>query len=135
MIRISINKNSQVTNQASFPTMEEANAWLASHEGMGTFGQKAQTIQQQVEISPAVLDEEGNEIIPAQHEMQEIQIPGYVVEIEDISAKLEQEQINAEALKLLADTDYLIIREMDSGVPCPAEIKAQRQAARERIVK
>lgn len=48
--------------------------------------------------------------------------------------KSNQEKINAEALKYLADTDYLIIREMDAGTPCPAEIKALRAAARAKIV-
>lgn len=57
----------------------------------------------------------------------------YTVEIEDITAKLEQDKINAESLKYLASTDWLIIRELDSGMPCPAEIKALRQAAREAI--
>lgn len=59
----------------------------------------------------------------------------YTVEITDISAQLEQERINKESLDYLASTDWLVIREMDSGVPCPAEIKAARQAAREAIVK
>lgn len=40
----------------------------------------------------------------------------------------------AAALKFLADTDYLIIREMDAGTPCPVEIKAERAAARARIL-
>lgn len=59
----------------------------------------------------------------------------YTVEITDISAQLEQERINKESLDYLASTDWLVIREMDSGVPCPADIKAARQAAREAIVK
>lgn len=59
----------------------------------------------------------------------------YTVEIIDITAQLEQERINKESLDYLASTDWLVIREMDSGVPCPADIKAARQAAREAIVK
>jgi hypothetical protein len=51
------------------------------------------------------------------------------------SAKLEQKEINAAALKYLAETDWLIVRELDSGEPCPAEVKAERAAARARIVK
>jgi hypothetical protein len=39
------------------------------------------------------------------------------------------------ALKFLAESDFYIIREMDNGVPCPAEIKAARQAAREKVIK
>ena len=59
----------------------------------------------------------------------------YIIEITDISALLEQERINKESLDYLASTDWLVIREMDSGVACPADIKAARQAAREAIVK
>jgi hypothetical protein len=58
----------------------------------------------------------------------------YTIEITDISQQIEQERINNEALAYLASTDWLIIREMDSGLACPAEIKALRQAAREAIV-
>lgn len=57
----------------------------------------------------------------------------YSVTIEDATVELEQAAINAEAKAYLASTDYLIIRELDNGEPCPAEIKAERQAARNRI--
>ena len=59
----------------------------------------------------------------------------YTVEIEDISAKVEQERINAEALAYLASTDWMVVREIDAGVPCPVEVKAERAAARARIVR
>lgn len=59
----------------------------------------------------------------------------YTVEIEDITAQVAQEVINAEALAYLASTDWMIIREVDSGLACPAEVKAERAAARTRIVK
>jgi hypothetical protein len=39
-----------------------------------------------------------------------------------------------EALEYLKATDYLIIREMDSGQPCPAEIKQLRAAARLKVL-
>lgn len=48
---------------------------------------------------------------------------------------IEQQSINAEALKYLADTDWLIIREVDAGVPCPVEVKSTRQVMRDRIVR
>lgn len=60
---------------------------------------------------------------------------GYWVEYQDITAQVEQEKVNAEALKYLADTDYYVIRNIDNGSPYPEEIRAARQAARERIVK
>jgi hypothetical protein len=58
----------------------------------------------------------------------------YTVEIEDITAQVAQDAINAEALAYLASTDWLIIREVDAGTPCPAEIKALRAEARSKIV-
>ena len=160
MKQVSILQDNILTNQASFPSQEEAQAWLSHHEGMGSFGQKAQTIEQQVEISPAVLesqevlDENGEsfdppqfqdvEIVPAQHEMQEMHIPGYVVEIEDISAKLEQEKANAEAQAFLDSSDWKVLRhrdQQDIGLATSLsgeefqELLQQRQMAREAIIK
>ena len=59
----------------------------------------------------------------------------YTIEVEDITAQVAQEAINAEALAYLASTDWLVIREVDAGTPCPADIKAERAAARARIIK
>jgi hypothetical protein len=50
-------------------------------------------------------------------------------------SKASQKQINEEAEKYLKDTDYLIIREVDCGTQCPAEVKALRQAARNSIIR
>jgi predicted GIY-YIG superfamily endonuclease len=55
--------------------------------------------------------------------------------LKEFNARKKQEAINAEALAYLASTDWLIIREVDAGVPCPAEIKAERASARARIVR
>jgi hypothetical protein len=97
----------------------------------------------------AVMDDAGNivqEEIPARPAVYSDAIPAvthkevklraeYTVEIIDISAKVEQEKINAEALAYLASTDWMVIREMDSGLPCPAEVKSARAAARAKIVR
>lgn len=136
MIQIQIKKQEQITNKASFSTLEEANSWLSKHEGLRTFGQPKQIIQQQVELSPAVVAEDGSILQEAVLETKEIELAGdYEVEITDITSQLEQEKINAEALAFLAATDFYIIRELDNGVPCPADIKAKRQEARNRITK
>jgi hypothetical protein len=60
---------------------------------------------------------------------------GYFVEYIDISAQVEQEKINAEALAYLAYTDWMIIRETETQVACPAEIKQLRAEARLKVVK
>lgn len=136
MIQVSIKKQDEITNQGLFSSMEEAEAWLSKHEAKKTFGQPKQVVQQEIEVSPAVLDEQGVEISPAQIQIQEVQIPAsYAVVIEDLSAKLAQEKINQEALELLASTDWLIIRELDVGIPCPQDIKTKRQQARDQIIK
>lgn len=58
----------------------------------------------------------------------------YSVEILDITAQVEQEQINREALQYLADTDWYVIRSID-GIAVPLEISEARAAARLRIVR
>ena len=60
---------------------------------------------------------------------------GYEVEWIDITAQVEQEKINQESLKYLAETDWLIIREVDAGIPCPLDVKQLRAEARSKIVK
>jgi hypothetical protein len=60
---------------------------------------------------------------------------GYWVEYIDISAQVEQERINAESLAYLASTDWLTVRMVDSGVPCPEDIKLLRAEARSKIVR
>lgn len=59
----------------------------------------------------------------------------YTIQIIDITQQVEQERINKESLDYLASTDWYVIREMDSGIPCPADIKTARAAARAVIIK
>jgi hypothetical protein len=109
-------------------------------------------VEPAVEAKEAVLDEEGNIVEPAVEAKEAVYkevspaIPAvteewvklraeYTIEIEDISAKLEQERINREALEYLASTDWLIIRELDAGIVCPADVKQARSEARARIVR
>lgn len=56
--------------------------------------------------------------------------------IENISAELAQRAINAEAQAFLDSTDWMCLRALENpSKPVPEDIKAQRQAARDRIVK
>lgn len=45
-----------------------------------------------------------------------------------------QEQINAEARAYLAETDWYVIRLQETGEPVPADVLADRSAARARVV-
>ena len=93
------------------------------------------------EIEPAVeavLDDQGVEVSPAIPAVTQKWVKlkaEYTIEIDDITAQVAQDAINAEALAYLASTDWLVIREVDAGTPCPADIKAERAAARARIVR
>lgn len=135
MIQISIKKQDVVTNSATFLTLEEGQEWLSRHEGMGTFGAKASTREISVEIAPAVIDEEGTELVPALVETRTEEIPGYVVVIEDLTAKLEQDKINAEAKALLDSTDWMVIRQLETGTLVPQDVLDARAAARASIIK
>lgn len=42
--------------------------------------------------------------------------------------------LNREGKQYLESTDWLIIREMDSGVACPDEVRALRAAARLKVI-
>jgi len=134
MIKIIIKNTQDIqTHGAQFESIEIAQPWIDQCIATNSWGKSAYT-----EIIPAkeaVLDENGVEIEPAVPQ-QFIEHPAeYTIEIVDITAEVEQERINAESLAYLASTDWMVIRAQETGVPVPAEILAERQAARERIVK
>ena len=60
---------------------------------------------------------------------------GYWVEYIDISSQVAQQKINTEALAYLASTDWMIVREVETQVPCPVEVKQLRAEARLRVVR
>lgn len=151
-IQVSVTRSGVLSNQADFPSMEEAQAWVDSHVGMGSFGSPRYAMQS-VEIAPAVIDQEelldseglsfdppqfqDVEISPAQFEDQLVEVnpQGYEVSIEDVSASAAQQAINVASLKYLAETDWMVIRESEGGVACSQEIKDLRAAARLSIVR
>ncbi len=134
--------------------MEAPEAWIAEAIAQGWWGKSERLVPQsephdeadvlaveQVEVQaaiPAVLDSEGN-ILEA--EVPAVVVPHvrlraeYTVEVQDISAQLEQERINREALEYLASTDWMAIRASEGGKPMPEEIKQARAEARTRIVR
>ena len=116
-----------------YGTQEEFDQWMQIRRQMKSFGEEARIEKREVVPAiPATFDEEGIELTPEMPAIYEdVEIPGdYTVEIKDITTELEQSKINAEALAYLAATDYLIVRELDAGTPCPPEIKQARTEAR-----
>ena len=59
----------------------------------------------------------------------------YTIEITDITAQVEQDKVNADALAYLASTDWMVIRFADSGLAIPEDVKAARAAARLKVVR
>ena len=49
-------------------------------------------------------------------------------------SKVEQEKINAEALAYLANTDWMVTRMAETGIPVPQDVAQARAEARARIV-
>lgn len=142
MKKLSILKDGQEIRAGKFESQEKLNLYLEKLNTKGIVGLKPErTVAQSdcseseilsaLELTPEVLDESGQIISPAMARLP----ADYTIEIQDITAQVEQEKINQESLAYLASTDWLIIRELDSGVPCPADIKVKRQQARDRIVK
>lgn len=94
MLQITIKKNEITTNQAHFNTQEELDVWLSFHKQNNSFGVNEYSYENILEPEiPAVLDEEGNELSPEVPAVVEtIHVPAeYTIEIEDISAQIEEE--------------------------------------------
>ena len=49
--------------------------------------------------------------------------------------KITQDKINQEALSYLAETDWLVVRQMETGIAIPLDISLLRQAARIRVIR
>ena len=154
------NSKQNLSWSASFPSEAEAQAWLNSQIGKPhRLPERIESIDaeydqddvlevietEQVigynavprvdEQNQPVLDAEGIQIVDQVPNLAMVQThvrlrAQYTSEIIDISAELNLAQNQAEARKLLAETDWMIIREMDNGVPCPQDIKEKRAAAR-----
>lgn len=123
----------QITNQAQFDTQAKIDAWIVECESVEAFGKP----EHQVEI----LDEDDMSFEPKQFET----IPSeYTIEVEDISAQVDQEKINEEAQAFLDKTDFKILRhygQVSLGIELSLTeeeyliLENQRQEARERIVR
>lgn len=96
MIKISISRNNQVTNQANFQTQAEADAWLAQEVANKSFGKPAgfypisQLSPEELaqETSRKEVDELGNPLMEVM-----VEIPAqYSVATEDITAQVEAEK-------------------------------------------
>ena len=103
---------------SQFPSLSEFESWVESTRKSGAWGlPEREELDEMGEPTGVILPEE------------------FVVEIIDITEQVEQERINAEALAYLAETDWLAVRQAETGVQMPEDVRIARQAAREKIIK
>lgn len=152
MIKYTVKRNGIITNSWTSDIADESHyeecfgkpkRWvLHKDEPMAEAYDEADVLEERiVEDMPAqdaVMDDSGaivQEAIPARTHKEVKLRAEYTVEIEDISAMLELQSLSTEALRYLESTDWMIIREIDAGIPCPAEVKQARAEARTKVVK
>ena len=137
MIKVQIKKQNLVTNQAQFETQELAEAWVLKESLNGSFGKlerwlvesdfRGESIEQSVNSrQQEVL---GGEPITEYNFPQEFEII-----YEDITTQLQVQTESYAAKKYLLETDWLIIREIDTGLACPLDIKNARSQARMKVI-
>lgn len=152
MIKYNVKRNGIITNSWTSDFANESyyeecfgnpERWvLHKDEPLAKLYDEADILEERVvEDIPAmdaILDDNGiiiQEATPAKTHKEVKLRAEYTIEIVDITAEIEQQKTNEEALAYLASTDWMVIRQLDSGVAMPEEVRLARQAARERIVK
>lgn len=131
MLHLKIHKkDGSIVDIGRFSSQESMNEWIKAHTSQEVFGKNAYT--EKVEVSPSVKNDLGVEIIPAIYET--IEHPNeYTPEVIDVSLEVEQERINMEAKAYLAETDWLIIRDLETGKKPTKEILDKRAEARTKV--
>lgn len=128
------NTQGQITHGAEFGTLEQAEAWIAAQIALNSWGKSERLIMENTqELTLEDINEaiEITDIVSPLGTLKQYKFPAtFTVEIVDVTDQMAQEKERQDALALLASTDWYIIREMDSGVLTPEEIKLARAAAR-----
>lgn len=146
MIKVSILKQGVVTNEGKFDTQEHAESWVESCEQVQAFGKPAGSYS----LSSLTTEELATEIsrITEQSGLVLLEplvtIPNqYQVVTADVSAQAAAKQESEEALKLLKDTDYKVLRHLgQKALSLPTSLteeeylalEQQRQLARSKVL-
>ena len=133
MIKLIIrNKNNDITHTPEFPNEGEMQAWLDVQNQFCTLGKPERWVTEAQEDISSAVDSREVELEGQAHTEYKM-LAEYSIETVDVTAELAQQAANQQARQYLADTDWYIISEMDTGEACPADVKAARSAARSRI--
>lgn len=139
MIEVRVKKQGIVHFQAQFQTQQLADAWINEQVALKSWGKPERWVDEfecegQGEVVSEALAEQLVGGPDAEHKQYKFAAQ-YEIEQEDITAKVAQEETNAASLKYLAETDWYVIRFLESNVAIPAEVSSQRAAARAAIVR
>ncbi len=136
MIKVDIIKNNEIISSANFTTQQLADAWIAQEAANNSWGKPDRWLSFTGEPEAGYTDtREVEASIETQNRTEYFYPCEYSINQTDIAAQVAQEQLNRESEEYLKSTDWYILREMDSGVLCPQEIKTARAAARASIVR
>jgi hypothetical protein len=135
MIKVSIYKNNVLCNEAKFTTDDLANAWVEQEINNQSFGRNERWLVES-EFTDEVIEQSlESRIRNGLGNLLEYKFSAdYTIQISDISIEELARQESSEAVRYLSETDWYIIREMDSGEQCPNDIKLARAAARLKVL-
>lgn len=131
--RIENRKNNDRSWQADFSSMEEGNIWLAKQKLKAGRLDEREIEDNGQHDEEDVLSERFESLGGGNFKRYVTLQSESTYEIQDITIQYNQELTNAQARKYLADTDWYVVRFMETGTEIPEEISQQRQDAREAI--
>lgn len=118
MLKVQIKRQSNVTHEAQFTSQVEVDQWIAQCEAVQAWGKPERWLQDtpmnplSEEEKTRALEQRVSEVMG--ESVTEYLLPAeYSIEIEDVTAKLEQELTNAVALSYLAATDWYVTRQIE----------------------
>lgn len=127
------NLQGTVTHRAQWETETEADTWIAVCVQAGYFGNTDHWVEDYTGPREK-LDEADmwcEEFLENGRSRIRCHFPlNYKIEKRDVTAEVAQEEANRKALAYLLETDWYVIRELDSGVVVPDDVKQKRAEAR-----
>jgi hypothetical protein len=140
MIKVTVkNLGGQETNVSQFESDSDADLWINTQTVLKSFGKPERWIDSEdlsamgEDRSKAVASQDvgGPDDLRKQYKFA----AEFSVTKEDITAQIAQAKTNEDSLAYLNSTDWMIIRQAETGISAPAEVLTKRSQARASIVK
>lgn len=138
MIRVRVkNRSGQQTHGGDFNSSEEAHAWVVSQESIKAFGKPERWVH---EDDLSVMGEDklqaiASEDVGGPDEMKKRYkfSADYTIESEDITSEILAAVERNQALEYLNETDWYVLRKVETGVEIPDEVRNLRSEARVKL--